>query len=840
MDAIAPDHHALRLWQDRMGELAGRMAAAGAHAARTVVLVPYIQVVPVARQAWARRVPDGFAPRFETTMNWARGTGFEPGAGDVSMDMARDLPAARHWLEQAGLTARAESLASRLVETAWQLAPLAAAVRPGERTQWAAHARACVSRGMEAPVLQVEAAVARIAVEWAAASAYATDALFAQTEALDLLVAMPGLHPDPLQDALLTAAGARGLALPLAEPGPAGALALHEAADAADEAERAAACVMRHLEAGRVPLALAATDRVLTRRVGALLASHGVPLRDETGWKLSTTRSAAGLMAALRACAWDATSDEVLDWIKNAPALPAGIASAVERRLRKAAVRQWRALGPGDWAGSEAVAARVADVQQWRESMQGSHTLAAWLASLRAVLQSSGQWADLARDAAGQQLIEVLRLDEARAAEFDEALQAGRRLSLQEFTSWVNEVLEAGSFKPEPDPAAPVVVLPLSQLLGRPFAALVLAGCDERSLPAAPDPAGAWTPSQREGLGLPSREALAALQRAAWDEALRTPHCDVLWRRSDEGGEPVLPSPLVQSLRLRMAGTPTAPDPRDGRELSRAPVQRPRALGALLPVDTLSASSYEDLRRCPYRFFALRQLGLREADEIEAEVDKRDFGTWLHSVLRAFHEALRTDPQPPDASRARLLDDCAREALRELRLEEGEFLPFEAGWPAMRDGYLAWLARHEASGARFEGAEAEHRVALGSLALMGRIDRMDRLADGAPLVMDYKTEHIQVTRDRMKRPLEDTQLAFYAALVGGDDLRAAYLNVGERGEVRDVPHEGVLQARDLLLEAIDSDMRRIAAGEMMPALGEGRVCELCAARGLCRRDFWDE
>ena len=47
----------------------------------------------------------------------------------------------------------------------------------------------------------------------------------------------------------------------------------------------------------------------------------------------------------------------------------------------------------------------------------------------------------------------------------------------------------------------------------------------------------------------------------------------------------------------------------------------------------LSASSYEDLRRCPYRFFALRMLGLKEADEIEAEVDKRDFGTWLHGVL---------------------------------------------------------------------------------------------------------------------------------------------------------------------------------------------------------------
>lgn len=26
----------------------------------------------------------------------------------------------------------------------------------------------------------------------------------------------------------------------------------------------------------------------------------------------------------------------------------------------------------------------------------------------------------------------------------------------------------------------------------------------------------------------------------------------------------------------------------------------------------------------------------------------------------------------------------------------------------------------------------------------------------------------------------------------------------------------------------------------LPALGEGSVCEWCAARGLCRKDFWNE
>ena len=35
-----------------------------------------------------------------------------------------------------------------------------------------------------------------------------------------------------------------------------------------------------------------------------------------------------------------------------------------------------------------------------------------------------------------------------------------------------------------------------------------------------------------------------------------------------------------------------------------------------------------------------------------------------------------------------------------------------------------------------------------------------------------------------------------------------------------------------------SDMARIAEGAPLPALGEGKACEYCAARGLCRKDFW--
>lgn len=823
-----------------MQALQQEAGARGAHPARTVVLLPYAQLMPLARQYWSRLAPTGFAPRFETTMNWARRQPWQPGELDLSFEIGRDLLAARGWLEQGGLRAQADALAGLLVEAAWQAAESARAVAPAQRAAWAARLRPQLLQGMEAPALATEAAVARIAFEWAAASGYATDALLdgTLTGDVDLLVVLQGFQAEPVPRALVEQLGDRALAWPLPEEAAHGTIHLHACADATEEAERAAACVLRHMEQARVPVALAATDRVLTRRIGALLFTRGVRVRDETGWKLSTTRAAAHVMAALRGCAWDAPTDAVLDWLKNMPAFGSGLVQGLERRVRRAAQREWRMLRAGDWGASETLAQAAARVEALRERMQAARPLLEWLPALRELLRESGQWDLLRTDAAGLKGLAALRLEEQAAADWGGWAHAQRRLSLRDFTAWVNDVLEGVSFVPPHAGDEQVVVLPLSQLLGHPFAALVLPGCDERSLPASPEPPAGWTQAQRRLLGLPTREDLEAAQRAAWRRALQAPCTDVLWRASDDTGERSLASPLVQALRAEGAAS-AADDARAVRQERATGVARPGVQAGGLAPTRLSASSYEDLRRCPYRFFALRMLGLREADEVEAEVDKRDFGTWLHAVLKTFHEALRDRPVAP-SERAGLLDAIAREGIEGQRMGEGEFLPFAAGWPALRDGYLQWLHKHEDAGAEFESAESAHQVQLGPLTLEGRIDRIDRLPGGVSLVMDYKTEGLQATRDRMKAPLEDTQLAFYAALLPDRQLEAAYLNIGERGDVKVVPHEQLPLAAHLLKEGVQAELRRIAQGAPLPALGEGRVCEFCAARGLCRRDGWSD
>ncbi len=840
-------------WGQAVEQITAALKDRGLHPAQAVVLLPYIQLLEEAREAWGRHMlqsgPAMFLPRFETTMSWAGNCGAAPGpfvaaGNDLRLDAAIDRLTAESLLQQAGLGAQREMLTGRLVEAASSLARVAAAVRPAERLAWGERLGRVLQADFDSPMLALESAIGRIALAWAASSAYASDRLF-EADAVFVAV-VEGFQPEPLSAALLAHFGNRAMSVSLcAQPDetahPAHIPALHIATDAEDEAARAAACVLAHLSAGQSPVALVAQDRLLTRRVGAMLQVQGVAMRDETGWKLSTTRAAATVMGLLRSATHHASADEVMAWLKDAPAFAAGEVDAVEAELRQAGVRGWRDLpdfsvpSGHDLRDPFEVTREVAPrIQKLHAPLARTRALAARLNDLREALMECGQWDGLAADPAGQAVLSVLRLHDGQGAEF----AAAPSMTLAAFTRWVDEALEGATFSPpfpQKDVPAQVVILPLAQLLGRSVQAVVLAGCDEVHLPVSPEPPGQWTSRQREALGLHSRQTLAAAARAAWAYAMRLPSVDVLWRAS-EAGEPVLPSGFVQELLLDHDPA-CAPDARALRDVNAQPTPRPLPTGEALPVMRLSASAYEDLRRCPYRFFALRQLKLQEPDELESEVGKRDFGNWLHNLLKRFHDKLNGAPAHEIRARVAMINIAAEEATRELALSDSEFLPFAAIWPRVRDGYLDWLAGHEADGARFEQGEVWREVRYGDLTLVGKLDRIDRL-NGEALVIDYKTEARSVTAERIKGGAEDTQLAFYAALTDADTLQAAYVNLGEKEPTKKYDQPDIVELRDQLIDSILTDMARITRGAALPALGEGKACEYCAARGLCRKDFW--
>ena len=834
-----------------LNRVAHALRTHGAHPARTTVLLPFAQLLPLFALAWAARFPDGFAPRFVTTQSWARQLGaVSLQDDDYRFDAGLDALTALKLLNQAKVPG-ADMLAPLLMDACAQLTGVAAAVAPTDRSNWATGLAPLLSAGMDSPLLQAEHAVVQLALGWAASSAYASDVLWRQDlgEA-SLLILVSGLQPDPLGESLVRAWGDQALRiedLALTCGATAATQAqLYACADFEDEAQSAAACLLHHLNANEtpgaqaLPIALVATDRVLTRRVRALLDASGVTVRDETGWKLSTTRAAASVMACLDACAWNASADAVLDWLKNSPAVDATLLGELESDLRSLRTRRWQSRRLPE-----------SELQTWvqtrLDSMQGNRSLHAWCLALLGLLGQCGMREPLEVDAAGNAVLDALHLTPIALMSLGEWPQAQRRMGLTDFTAWCRHCLEAASFIPEPAECAQVVILPLTQLLARSFAAVVIPGCDEIRFNASPDLPGLWLTSHRQALGLPVREDLEESLRAAWLQAAQAPHLHLLWRRQGHEGEPLQLSPLVQQWLLANGRTPAdwaGADARVVRDIQPDSVGRPQPKGASLPVTRLSASAYADLRQCPYKFFALRQLRLQAPPELDVETEKRDFGDWLHEVLKTFHEEHRvhawTEPEWP-GQLDRIADACSAQR----KLGAAEFLPFSAAWPKLRDGYLRWWSEYQRQeGLMFDSAETAHEMGLGKLKLHGRIDRIDRVGGaqngaGQAMLIDYKTESLARSKERIKSPLEDTQIAFYAALLPDDSLRAGYVNVGESNGTELVEQLDVVQARDALLQGILDDMQAIRDGAVLAALGEGDGCDYCAARGLCRKDHWE-
>jgi ATP-dependent helicase/nuclease subunit B len=441
----------------------------------------------------------------------------------------------------------------------------------------------------------------------------------------------------------------------------------------------------------------------------------------------------------------------------------------------------------------------------------------------------------------------ALRLDASGAARTEWLLPAGARtIDLDEFSAWVDTVFERASYRPAAPPpgTAQVVVTPLAQALCRPFAAIVLPGADDSHLGARAAPHPLLSEATLQALGLPDAAAERRAEATAFSHMLRSAPVTLLRRRLD-GPEPLADSPLVERLRLallpRGAGFAAWTDPRLDREPLAQPQRQPAPVAAGLLPSHLSASAAEALRACPYRFFALHLLRLREEDELDAEVEKRDYGSWLHAVLHDFH-AGRGEGASREAEMQRL-HEIGRASQARMGLDDAAFLPFAASFAAFVPRYVDWLRARDVAGAVWREAEREVDLPLpelDGLGLRGVIDRVDRLRNGSIELIDYKTGSAEALKEKVRQPFEDTQLAFYAALLAPHadaPLQAMYLALDGR-ELKEIAHRNVERSAVALRTGLVAELKRVRGGAGLVALGEGITCEYCEARGLCRRDHW--
>jgi len=142
-------------------------------------------------------------------------------------------------------------------------------------------------------------------------------------------------------------------------------------------------------------------------------------------------------------------------------------------------------------------------------------------------------------------------------------------------------------------------------------------------------------------------------------------------------------------------------------------------------------TAVDRLNADPFAFYAQAILKLRPLDPVDADHTAAWKGSAVHEV---FEQWLREDKCDPDKLKPRAEALLAGETIHPM---------LRALWaPRLLEAIdsLAELERkNRESGRRPLVAEAKGEAPLAGVTVQGRVDRIDRLADGGLVVIDYKT-----------------------------------------------------------------------------------------------------
>lgn len=622
------------------------------------------------------------------------------------------------------------------------------------------------------------------------------------------------------------------------------ALAIHPAHNLEAAARMAEAVLLPWLQAGRRRIALVALDRLLARRLRALLERRGILVQDETGWAFSTSAVSHVLERWLGLAGGPVWHQDLLDLLKS----PFVFSNAQGTRQQavhglEAALRRHGA--PADLAGylalahQEGVAAMVPLLQRLQAAQAlfpaRRQTLGEWTGNLLASLDLLGARAALAADPIGQQLLELLTQLEREV----EGLP--QRFSLNDWRRWLFLHLEQATFA-DASVESPIRLTHLAAAHHRDLEGVLILGAGAAHLPGG-SKAGVFNNTTRRQLGLRSVEEQERItQDMLLDLLCRAPQAAFIWQ-AESNGDPAPLSPwlvhleafhqaawhtsLIRPLDLDQAAPPVG-----------AAVPSPAPQAPQVP-SRLSVSAWQSLVACPYQFFARHVLGLNEQDELPEEMDKAEYGSLVHRILARFHsEHPRLDGEPAAHWEARLSTlSAAVFSVAERR--NFQATAWRLRWERRIPDYVAWAMRHEADGWGFQSAETplEKAIAWGgaqATLLHGRADRLDRR--GADLaVLDYKTQARQTLRAKLDPAGEDVQLAAYAWLAGAAE--AGFVSVDEKPvDLLRAEQGEALHARALAeAERIARTLALLAEGTPLPAHGATGTCAWCEMQGLCRR-----
>ncbi len=460
-------------------------------------------------------------------------------------------------------------------------------------------------------------------------------------------------------------------------------------------------------------------------------------------------------------------------WLAEAVSEQGARASLADRALQyfrtHASLRQL-----SDWMAREAdpppvLASRLHAWHVLLEQERGDRSPAAWARHFHELLELLGWPGEM-----------VLTSDNHQAHSrwhdlLTELSALGRvvtRMSRPEAVNHLRRAARQAVFQPEGGHSAPIQVMGTLEAVGMQFDQVWMMGFTDGEWPPAPSPNPFIPMSVQQQLCMPQATAAGELElaRTITDRLLASAPRVVVSYVLEADGNPLSPSPLIADLHL-IDDLHLAEDVSYALQLSQTDATEQiddHKAPPLTQADTAEggASLFQDQAACPFRAFARHRLLARPLADPGPGLDASERGSLLHQVMERVWSILGDSTAlQNDAHREQAVALAVQETVEAARSRYHLSPRFEVLERARLTALvLEWLELELTREVPFKvvGREQQTAVTIAGITVKTRLDRVDELADGQRVVLDYKTGQPTIPRWFGDRP-EEPQLPLYVS-----------------------------------------------------------------------------
>ena len=420
------------------------------------------------------------------------------------------------------------------------------------------------------------------------------------------------------------------------------------------------------------------------------------------------------------------------------------------------------------------------------------------------------------------------------------------------------DLAEHTVFQAEDTTDAPVNILGALEAAGMNFTYLWVMGLDQENWPRAPTP-NPFIPIQvQKKFGLPHASAERELY-----------FCEILIKRLKRSAKEVIFSYVNQIEDRVIAPSYFLADiPEVVLDLPKFVCQAKRIYASkkmeelddtavILVPDELKHTGVRLIELqalCPFRAFAEFRLHAQGLKQFESGVSKIKRGILVHAALERFWQEVKTQQQLCELSQEALhglINDCIHNALAQ---EHFSASLYRLEQQCLHRLLHFWLEA-EKNRASFTvlATEQAGQMILGALQIRFRVDRIDELADGRLLLIDYKTgKKLPLVLDWFGARPKNPQLPLYCVAINNvEHLALAQVNIA------------AIKFKDINIDELADNMRRFdetnfknnltwqelraywernlialaqdfISGQVQPDPLTVQVCQQCEFNSICR------